>query len=70
MDHRRALQAADHRAHQDTSPIPARRDVAEPRVAPVHISFLIDRSLLNRLRRAGRVVSRRQYLVFARHRTA
>lgn len=44
MDHRRALQAADHRSHHDTSPTPARRDAAEPRVAPVHISFLIDRS--------------------------
>ena len=44
MDHRSALQAADHRAHDDTSPMPARRDAAEPRVAAVHISFLIDRS--------------------------
>ena len=41
---RRALQAADHRAHHDTSPMPARRDASEPRVALVHISFLIDRS--------------------------
>ena len=44
MDNRRALQAADHRANHDTLPAPARRDLAEPRGAPVHISFLIDRS--------------------------